>query len=84
MIVQEMALPIIIAIIDFQMLKLLIPATRLPVQTPVKGSGIATNPQSVKYFLKFEVLLSICLAFIENFFEFTRNPLVFDLQNLVK
>lgn len=84
MIEQEMADPIIIASIDFQTFKLLIPAIKLPVQTPVSGNGIATNPHNIRYFLNVEVCFSSCLALTENFFELTRSTLVLDLQNLVK
>ena len=81
---HEIIAPIKIDIKLFQISRLLNPAIKLPVQTPVNGRGIATKPQSVRYFFKLEVLLFICFTLTENFFELTRKPLVLDFKNLVK
>ena len=39
--------------------RLLKPAIKLPVHTPVSGKGTATKPASAKYFFILECLLSI-------------------------
>lgn len=83
MIMLEINAPIMIAMKLFQTFKVLKPAIKLPVQTPVSGSGIATKHVSIRYRLKLDVCRFILSTLTENFFEFTRKPLVLDFINFV-